>query len=434
MKSFKTYILAEASNLGGSELHKYDWRLELFLDKFKKESEFDMVGGTRVKFKYDQTVENKLREKSDLAKIEFYSYNGLTYKLKDFAKSKEFGGGGGTGAGADVTKMTESAQAVYAAARWNGSKEYTTDQLTKGYSYSDTDETLENILHNLTNDWRNSCILGAEKLYSAFGAKGYTFHRGSSWVNRLEKLFKKLNASEKQFSNLNKWSPADIYLVSAVGASIKLEEATNIIQLNNILLEALKTKDIIGVSLKLLKGTAKLSYYNFDAKKKVIEFDKFTTGNKGFFSGKDVYIYFTLDGKIQFRTFPETFQGEIKGKNANQGKLSYGPIQGILRNLKLSQLTDVKKLKNGLTKYDLALYKEFYLNYSRYSNDSTKLTLPSFVEECKVKGVSWAFSKYLGCELISIIKKSGREDEFITACIQYASSSSELSAPFIKLE
>jgi len=223
-------------------------------------------------------------------------------------------------------------------------------------------------------------------------------------------------------------------MVSPAGAAIKLAAASNIIELNGLLLEALRDGDIVGVSLKLLKGSVKLSTYNAGDKKHVVEFDKFTTGTKGFFSGKDIYMYFTHQGKIQFRTFPETFQGEIKGKNANQGKLSYGPIQTVLRHLRLPQLIDIKTLRKALAASDNKIYKEFYENYTRYAIDSTKLSLDAFIEECKAKGVSWAFSKFLGCQLIDIVKTSHREDDFITSCIQYASSSSDLSAPFIKLE
>jgi len=146
-----------------------------------------------------------------------------------------------------------------------------------------------------------------------------------------------------------------------------------------------------------------------------------------------VYIYFTVDGKIQFRTFPETFQGEIKGKNANQGKLSYGPIQSLLRKLKLPQLMDVKVLRSGLEKNDLKIYEVFYANYKKYSKDN-KLSMKEFIKENNEKGVSWSFSKFLGCQLIDIIISKKAQDNFVTEAISYASSSSDLSGPFLKLE
>jgi len=435
MITFKQHYLTEGANLAPAELYKYDWRVDMFLDKYKNNMPLTLASGGEVVLRYDAKIAAEVKAKNNPGKIVFYSAkDDATYALKDFAKTKEFGGGGGQGAGADVTRITESAQAVYAAARWNGSKNYTAIDLERAYNSCKVDEPFENILNGLSPAWRDSCILGAEALHKKYSKKNYVFHRGSDWVDSLETLFKKLNSAEKIFSNVNKWSPADIYMVSPAGAAIKLAAASNIIELNGLLLEALRDGDIVGVSLKLLKGSVKLSTYNAGDKKHVVEFDKFTTGTKGFFSGKDIYMYFTHQGKIQFRTFPETFQGEIKGKNANQGKLSYGPIQTVLRHLRLPQLIDIKTLRKALAASDNKIYKEFYENYTRYAIDSTKLSLDAFIEECKAKGVSWAFSKFLGCQLIDIVKTSHREDDFITSCIQYASSSSDLSAPFIKLE
>ena len=434
MISFKQYYLTEMQNLAGKELYKYDWRVELFLKKLTKGEPFELVDGKKVVFIKSKDVIDAIKNHKPTTGLKLHDKDGNIYTFTNIAKNAEFGGGGGQGAGSDVTRTTESAQAVYAAAKWNRSKEYSPADLKMAYKGSDVDEPLEGVLNKLTPEWRDSCIIGAEALYKKYGKKNYTFHRGSTWVDALEKLFKRLNANDKAFSNINKWSQADIYMISPTGLAIKLDAAKNIVELNGMLLAALRKGDIIGVSLKLLKNAAKISEYNTGSDKHIIEFNKYTTGTKGFFGGKDVYIYFTQDGKIQFRTFPETFQGEIKGKNANQGKLSYGPIQTILRQLKIPQLMDIKVLRSALEKKDAKVYAAFYKNYSRYAMDSSKLSLSAFIAECDAKGVSWSFSKFLGCQLIDIIKTNRKEDEFITACIQYASSSSDLSAPFIKME
>jgi hypothetical protein len=425
------------SSLSQTELYKYDARRALFVSKMKSKDSFELNNGSRVVFDIDDDLIKKINGKKDLkATVLTVTKNKkviATYKLSDLKKNKEFGGGGGSGAGADVTKLGESAQAVYAQARWTGSKTYNKDDIKKAYSQSDTDETLSNIELNLTEDWRNSSILGAEELFKNFKNKKYTFHRGSKWVDNLQNHWKKLNQAEKAFTNLNKWSPADIYMISPKGEKVDVTSSKNIIELNNIMLANIKSKDIIGVSLKIMKGSSHLSYYNVDNKKKIIKFENYTTGTQGFFGGKDVYIYFTVEGKIQFRTFPETFQGEIKGKNANQGKLSYGPIQSVLRKLKLPQLIDVKVLRSGLEKTDLKIYEIFYANYKKYSKDN-KLSMKEFIKECNDKGVSWCFSKFLGCQLIDIITSNTSQDNFVTEAISYASSSSDLSGPFLKLE
>lgn len=425
------------SSLSQTEIYKYDHRRELFVTKMINKDPFELNNGSKIVLDIDDELIKKINGKKDLkGTILTVTKNKktiATYKLSDLKKNKEFGGGGGSGAGADVTKLGESAQAIYAQAKWAGSKTYSKEDIKKAYSKSKTDETLSNIENKLNEDWRVSSILGAEELFKNFKNKQYTFHRGSDWVNKLQDHWKKLNRVERAFTNLNKWSPADIYMVTPKGEKVDFTKAKNIVELNNIMLENIQSRDIIGVSLKIMKGSAHLSYYNVDVKKKVVKFENYTTGTQGFFGGKDVYVYFTVDGKIQFRTFPETFQGEIKGKNANQGKLSYGPIQSVLRKLKLPQLTDVRVLRSGLEKKDMQIYEIFYSNYKKYSKDN-KLTIKEFMKETDEKGVSWCFSKFLGCQLIDIITTKKVQDLFVTEAISYASSSSDLSGPFIKLE
>lgn len=426
------------SSLSQKEIYKYDWRRDLFVKKMKHKEPFELNDGTKLVFDVDLQLMKKIENKKDLSgTLLFVSKNKKvidTYKLSDLKKNEEFGGGGGSGAGAEQTKLAESAQAIYAQARWNGSTDYTIADIKKAYADSDTNETLEKIISKLSGDWRSSSILGAEKLYEEFKGKQYTFHRGSQWVEILHNHWKTLNRKEQLFSNINKWSPADIYMVSAKGERVDVTKSENIVELNNIMLENITSKDIIGVSLKFMKNSSTLSYYNMGGKKKVVKFESFTTGEQSFFLSKDVYIYFTVDNRVQFRTFPEVFQGEIKGANANQGKLSYGPIQGILRKLKIPNLSDVKVLRSGLENNDVKIYTEFWNNYKKYAKETKKMSLKEFMGECSKKGTSWAFSKFLGCQLIDRISTHERYDDFVTECVAYASSSSDLSGPFVKLE
>ena len=182
-----------------------------------------------------------------------------------------FGGSGGLaatsgqGAGSEITELTESAQALYAAAKWNRTRDYSDEDLKRASTYVDVSEDIKKILKDLPSLWRNSCILGAERLSQEFGGKKYTFHRQSTWVKKLEDHFKVLNRkSGKYFSNINKWSPADIWLVSDAGKRIDLLQTTSLVELNTKLKEALKSKDIIGVSLKQLVDKVKLSYVNYE--------------------------------------------------------------------------------------------------------------------------------------------------------------------------
>jgi len=93
LKSFKEFLL-EATNLGASELYKYEKRVDLFLKKYKAEEPFKLVDGGEVVLKYDTKTEKAIKNKDNPNKIVFTSKEGnKTFKLTDLRKSSEFGGG-----------------------------------------------------------------------------------------------------------------------------------------------------------------------------------------------------------------------------------------------------------------------------------------------------------------------------------------------------
>ena len=74
-------------------------------------------------------------------------------------QTAEFGGAGGstagTGAGADVTELTESAQALYAAAKWKRTKDYDDTVLKSAASTADVSENINNTKNLLVdNDFK----------------------------------------------------------------------------------------------------------------------------------------------------------------------------------------------------------------------------------------------------------------------------------------
>lgn len=74
------------------ELYKYQWRVNLFLEKFKNNSPFEMIDGTFVSFVYSDYVFDRIKNK-DVKNLTFKDINGFDYHFKQIAKNKEFGGG-----------------------------------------------------------------------------------------------------------------------------------------------------------------------------------------------------------------------------------------------------------------------------------------------------------------------------------------------------
>ena len=92
------------ASLSPKELLKYDWRVEVFLRKYKskdkKERTFDLVNNKKMCFIYDPDVAKVVSRKNQvqLRTVRLLGEDGNEYKLSDLEKSAEFGGkGAGSG-------------------------------------------------------------------------------------------------------------------------------------------------------------------------------------------------------------------------------------------------------------------------------------------------------------------------------------------------
>lgn len=98
LKSF----LAESkfTKLTPAEWRKYDWRVDVFLKKYKEQDEFYLADGKKVKFEYSREVERQMKAK-DFNKVVLTDKDGNAYKLSQLGKTPEFGG---KGEGASTSK------------------------------------------------------------------------------------------------------------------------------------------------------------------------------------------------------------------------------------------------------------------------------------------------------------------------------------------
>ena len=335
--------------------------------------------------------------------------------------------GGGSGAGSAATALAESAQCVYLAAAYTEDN-YRDETLLKQERNIDISVSVNDVVEKLPEHWKKSCILTANYLKEFLPRNNYEFHRGSSWVSKLETHWKKLNKDEKAFSNLNKWSPADIYVLTAKGKSTDITSATSIKQLNNILLDGLNNGDIIGISLKQVKNEIRAEYKNCGSKHKEYSFVAIKPWSTDFFSSGDIYLEFNA-GKIQFRRFGNSWQGEIKGKTANMGKIGGGPIHNVMKKYGVS-LTKQSDIRSKLSSAQMKNFKSWYEFFAK-----TKTTEKQFSDMVEKKDYNWLVSKYLSIELGYYISKlsSAKKDSVVNDMLSYAASESELSGPYIKV-
>ena len=338
-------------------------------------------------------------------------------------------GGGGSGAGSDITELAESAQCVYLAAKYKKAGKYDQKSLSECKAHYDVSDTLKRINEKLTDDWVDSSKLGAEMIAKKFpnSGKNYVAHRGSSWVTALERHWKTLNdEAGKPFTNLNKWSPADMYIVSSAGKSIDLTKAKTLVELNQMMLKAYKSKDIVGISLKKMRGTVQFKELNVTTARNAYAFVSATTGLRGFFESQDGYIMFN-GGKAQFRKFGSTWQGELKGKNANMGKVSGGPVAGFVKEYFKVDFVPQREL----LKRDEATIDQFYEWYN-LCDDTPEIDKYDFYKQVMDKDMNWYVSKILTAQLMAIVAKATpkQRDAFTSGMVNYAASESVLSGPY----
>lgn len=357
--------------------------------------------------------------------------------------------GGGSGAGAAVTELGESAQCVYAAVAFGlgrhiTNSDITPDNVERFKDKFSIDGNLNKILNEMSKEWINSSILGANELWDKFKflKNGIVFHRGDRVVNHIENQFKRIKKVEKIRIDINKWSPADIYITTPQYNPGCLEKEQSIRGLNQCMNERINPQHpkMFGVSLKKMSGTADLKILNFD-RKDVSE--KQFSRIEATQSSKDFYIVFTDGTKIQFRGFSgdnlSGWQGEVKGSKANQGKIGGGPVNLLLKMHGLPEV-DIQvanKIKNKNQKSEVISKLKTNLKNvlgSEYSDrEFTNMQLSMGEKEFN----SWLYSKSQGAELSKIIKSISnktKQDQLCEDLYLYANSQSSISAPYYKLE
>ena len=349
----------------------------------------------------------------------------------------------GSGGGAEATTLTESAQCLYAAIAFGLNRSITSNDITpdnvKKYSnLFDIDETNERILNELPDEWVDSSLLGANKLFEKFKGKGkYVFHRGSSKVDKIEAAFKRVSKNENVRININKWNPSDIWMISSDFSFDFFDKENTILGLNQVVQEKLEENILIGVSLKKIIGSAKISVKNVFRDMKTC---KYYAGYEYSKKSIDGYVLLTGGTKIQYRSFGAGdgltgFQGEVKGSNANQGKISLGPTNLILRNhgQKTIPTNAAKRVREEPDK----VFAEISNGLAKYAR-MTKAEISKLKNNPKIYTLKFLYSKLQVTQLLDILEnkllKKDKRDQIVEDLYLYASSQSKYSSAYYKLE
>lgn len=403
-----------------------------------------------------------------------YFTNASKTEVKSTTRSKifkdpDFGGGAGSGGGAEETKITESLQCFYCAYVFAKNKKIDikkppTDKeletTTKGLCF--TTKTLKECLDKGPIDWIETgvYIKTANKLYEQFGSsftgKVY-FHRagpgsgpGSKFMDNIYVAKKSCQDNDKasgepqapgSFSN-DKWNPGDIWMTTFTNDKKPLENYTkNWGELNNQVQLLADQGKVLGISLKKL-NTARLYEYNKKGSiKKKYEYKGFIFGRNGdFFSSNDIYLK-TSDNEVQLRTFNETaaWQGEIKGVSAAGGKVGGGNINFYLKEVFKTSIWQSGEAEVIAEAMSNRLLDKMYLLYKKYNSlqeiNSTTISKDEFEAKLSNTKDSFKISKLIGLKFLDafLSTQPNKRDDFITKMYLYASSATDQSSYFVKL-
>ena len=345
----------------------------------------------------------------------------------------------GSGAGAALTRLSESAQCAYAAIAFGlgrsiKNNDVTTSNLNRYSGTFFTDEDTTRIANSLPDDWVSSSVFGANKLLTTFGRSGkYTFHRGDGVVNRINGAFMRVKRIESVRMDINKWNPSDFWMVEKGFNFGRIDGEQTLLGLNQIIQESLQEKSLIGISLKKMQGGATLSKKNIASN---MNQNKTYAGFSYSRTSMDGYILLSGGTKIQYRSFggPSSltgFQGEVKGANANQGKISLGPTNMILRTYGLPTVPTNAAAR--VRTDPISVWNEISVGLRTYARMNQKQidTLRDKVNQ------SWLYSKLQVTQLIGIIesiKNRNLRNQLVEDLYLYASSQSRFSSAYYKLE
>ena len=374
---------------------------------------------------------------------------------------------GGARGGSTGARITESAQALYCALRFNvldsdiplsnGSAINTADFQT-AWNSCDCDATLEEVLA-VEGDWQKSCILGANKLYKAFKSPPknyYKFYRGSgvdALINQAYLKVKKEEPLETVPGSEDKWNPADIWIAKSDFDSSLIPKAASkglVLNLNQFLVEQFNTtpyQTLAGISLKQIKSSANIAVVNQNS---VLERSK-DIGFKGYRSTyKSIDVYVDMGkGEMQFRNFGSEssagWQGEISGGGAPaQGKMGGAEVWTILNRFGAGYTFDNQNIWRLSDSSPQQISKENYSLMQTYLPNE----LPQVVDQEQqvisemVNGQinektprSYRYSKRLGLQVVDSLSNMKKEDadEAIKDIYLYASSQTKTSSIHWKL-
>lgn len=290
--------------------------------------------------------------------------------------------------------------------------------------------------------WIQSSTTIAETLYKIYKGNKYQIHQrsGSRFEANISNAAKNLIKKSGHVMGLDKWNPADIWMVKPGFEKTNFNKFQTIQELNAWVEEQFNAKTVVGVSLKQVGKTAKTEVFN-SGKAPEIHYNGFDVGKTGFEKAINATVFFN-GGSFVLRSFgrPVSINAEINGALAQGGKVGSGPLfniikryyprfntpthQQIARDYKANPIKVVTTIYDYMKKLDPSSARKFKDVYQ----------FADFIKK-KPNELIYVISKLQSSEAIAAVNSMSKSvrDTFVSAIIAYASSSTEISSMFIRV-
>ncbi len=399
-----------------------------------------------------QIIDDYINNEGPAPTFELELKNGSIIRSNGIGKSPIFGGKG-EGAGATGnTSAGESLQCLYLAAMLAESRgqkkafSYFTPELLKSYmSDVKVDVTYEKMI-TAANPWHYSAYVSGRYLIDKGYIKpGHVLHRGSSEMKKIYQMKKSSLQKIGRTLNDDKWNPGDIWAIQRALRPEDTLDGSSIESLNNSILKAFKSKQIVAVSLKQIDNlgrNAKAEEYNTSGD---LVFDphtfkgvKLMSDRSTFWASKMGMVLFDQGKKMDMRATRAlgAINMEIQGKGARGGRAGYGEIQyaantylGIKLADNLTLVNDAKQLSAGKNP---RLLEDFYKMVKSVHPTMKKDEFVSGLEVAKVDSIHANLGiAYIACALVKSPTKN--RNEFVTYLVNYAGSKLPISSAYVKI-
>tara|TARA_B100000963_G_scaffold129436_1_gene112926 strand:+ start:2221 stop:3699 length:1479 start_codon:yes stop_codon:yes gene_type:complete len=473
-------------------IYKGQGYVQITNNKIKEKREFILGSNDKGQKVYGLEL---IKEKNDKF---FISYANSKSSKKEvarqpvskFFKDPDFGGGKGSGGGADDTAITESLQCYFLSILFNTSTDKLTNKNTElkvlqkqqefCFTFDKTSRFKANeLIEKCPEDWLQTevFIKSANAIYNSPYAKPFKsaskvyFHRNSPYMKAVYENKKKAQDYDKKNNNPplapgsfndDKWNPGDIWMSTKPTTDKKpfasgKDEPIEWIELREAV-RSTADDHTLGISLKKV-GSGSATITPFNTRKRIhnnnTKFSGFTFGMTGdFFASTDIYLHFNDGGSMQCRASNVTsqWQGNMTGKYAYAGKIGGGNINHYVEKIFKKSIGKVNILgKNWKeTSYMNGNFEKMYRLYAKFINkqkpgierqkvfskEEFKKAADNYTNKGRNRSQSFYFAKYMSLlflETIDAQTKGAKLDELSRVIVRYAMSNTDISTFFIKV-